>query len=129
MPIIATYTSPSGSCSVRLQADLPGQLQMTYQAAVGALAGFALMLAAVAAYVALARRVRHLWHPVSIVIAVFAVSVIVAVLGELLFRGGWSGVPDMARRSAIGGFGWGLIIAAGVWIGRRALASWKKTAD
>jgi hypothetical protein len=27
----------------------------------------------------------------------------------------------MVRRSAIGGFGWGLIIAAVVWIGRRAL--------
>ena len=94
-----------------------------------ALVGLALMLAVAGTYVVLARRFRVLWHPLSIVAAVFAVSVVVAALGELLFRDGWSGVPAMARRSAIGGFGWGVIIAAVVWIGRRALASWKKTTD
>lgn len=91
---------------------------MTYQAAVGALAGLALMLAVVAAYVVLARRYRLLWHPLAIVAAVGIVGIVVSVLGEL-FRGGWAGVPAMVRRSAIGGFGWGVIIAAVVWISRR----------
>jgi hypothetical protein len=99
---------------------------MTYQAAVGALAGLALMLAVVAAYVVLARRYRLLWHPLAIVAAVGVVGIVVSVLGEL-FRGGWAGVPGMLRRSAIGGFGWGLIIAAVVWIGRRALGLSTKT--
>ena len=100
---------------------------MTYQAAVGALAGLALMLAVVAAYVVLARRYRLLWHPLVIVAAVGIVSVVVSVSGELLFRDGWAGVPVMARRSAVGGFGWGVIIAAVVWIGRRALGLSTKT--
>lgn len=118
---IATYTS-------RYQ-ELAGISKMTSQAAIGALVQLALMGAVVAAYVGLARRFRLLWNPLSIVSAVTIVGVIVAVLGELLFRGGWSGVPVMARRSAIGAFGWGVIIAAVVWIGRRALASWRKNAD
>ena len=50
------------------------------------------------------------------------VSVVVSVLGELLFKSGWAGVPVMLRRSAIGGFGWGVIIAAGVWAVRRISA-------
>ena len=95
---------------------------MTYQAVLGGLVQLALMLAAVAAYVTLARRHRVLWHPLSILVAVLFVSVTVSVLGELIFRGGWAGVPSMARRSAAGGFSWGVIIAAVVWIGRRALA-------
>ena len=99
---------------------------MTDQAAVGALAGLALMLAVVAAYVVLARRYRLLWHPLAIVAAVGIVGIVVSVLGEL-FRGGWAGVPAMLRRSAIGGFGWGLIIAAVVWVGRRALGLSTKT--
>jgi hypothetical protein len=99
---------------------------MISQGVVGALFGLALMLAVVAAYVVLARHSRLLWHPLSIVVAVATVSVAVAVLGELIFRGGWRGVPTMLRRSAIGGFGWGLVIAAVVSIGRRALA-WMKT--
>ena len=99
---------------------------MTYQAAVGALAGLALLLAVIAAYVVLARRYRLLWHPLAIVAAVGIVGIVVSVLGEL-FRGGWAGVPAMLRRSAIGGFGWGLIIAAVVWIGRRALGLSTKT--
>ena len=78
------------------------------------------MVAVVAAYLALARRFRLLWHPLSIVAAVGSVSVVVAVLGELLFRGGWAGVPAMLRRSAVGGFGWGLVIAFVVWAGRLA---------
>jgi hypothetical protein len=96
---------------------------MTSQAAIGALVGLALMLAVVAAYVALARRFRLLWHPVVVFAAVGIVGIVVSVLGEVLFRGGWAAVPAMVRRSAIGGFGWGVIIAAGVWIARRVFAS------
>ena len=79
-----------------------------------------------AAYVVMARRFRLLWHPLSIVAAVVIVGVVVSVLGELLFNRGWAGVPAMARRSAIGGFGWGVIVAAGVWAGRRIFALWMK---
>lgn len=57
---------------------------MTSQAAIIALVELALMLAVVAAYVVSARRFRVLWHPLSIAAAVFTVSVIVAVLGELI---------------------------------------------
>ena len=99
------------------------QEDMTSQAAAAAV-GLALMLAVVAAYIALARRVRVLWHPLSIVAAVLIVSVVVSVLGELIFRGGRPGVPAMLRRSAIGGLGWGLVIAVGVSIGWRAIAAW-----
>ena len=74
----------------------------------------------------MARRFCLLWHPLSIVAAVGIVSVVVSVLGELLFNRGGEGVPAMLRRSAIGGFGWGVIIAAGVWAGRRVFASWMK---
>jgi hypothetical protein len=97
---------------------------MTSQAAFNAFVGLALMLAVVAAYLVLARRYRVLWHPLSIVAAVGSVSVVVAVLGELLFRSGSAGVPAMLRRSAIGGFGWGVIVALLVWAGRRAVAAW-----
>jgi hypothetical protein len=99
---------------------------MTSQAPINALIQLALMLAVVVAYVALARRFRALWHPVSIVAAVLAVSVVVAVVGELIFRGGWAATPAMLRRSAIGGLGWGLVIAAVVWAGRKVLGSWRK---
>ena len=99
---------------------------MTSQAALTAFVELALMLAVVAAYVVMARRFRLLWHPLSIVAAVGIVSVVVSVLGELLFNRGWAAVPAMSRRSAIGGFGWGVIIAAGVWASRRALAWWTK---
>ena len=100
---------------------------MTSQAAFNAVVQLALMLVVVTAYVALARRFRLLWNPLSIICAVAIVGVIVAVLGELIFQGGWAGVPAMLRRSAIGGFGWGVIIAAVVWAGRRVFASTKQT--
>ena len=96
---------------------------MTSQAVLNALVGLSLMLAVVATYVLLARRFRLLWHPLSIVVAVGLVSIVVAVLGELLFRGGWAGVPSMFRRSAIGGFSWGLVIAVVVWAGRRVFTA------
>ena len=99
---------------------------MTARAALTAFVELALMLAVVAAYVVAARRFRLLWHPLSIAAAVGIVSVVVSVLGELLFNRGWAAVPAMLRRSAIGGFGWGVIMAAGVWAGRRAFASWTK---
>jgi hypothetical protein len=92
---------------------------MTPQVALIAFVELALMLAVIAAYLVLARRFRFLWHPLSIVVAVGTVSIVVSVLGELLFRGGWIGVPAMLRRSAIGGFGWGVIIALVVWAARR----------
>jgi len=99
---------------------------MTSLAAINAIFQLALMLAVVAIYVALARRFRTLWHPLSILAAVTAVSIVVAVLGELLFRGGWAATPAMLRRSAIGGLGWGVIVAAVVWTARKALALWRK---
>lgn len=97
---------------------------MSSRAALNALVELGLMLAVVAAYLGLARRFRLLWHPLSLIAAVGTVSVVVAVLGELLFRGGWAGVPVMLRRSAVGGFGWGVVIAVVVWASRRAFTSW-----
>ena len=99
---------------------------MTFQAALTAFVELALMLAVVAAYVVMARRFRLLWHPLSLVAAVGIVGVVISVLGELLFNSGGPGVPAMLRRSAIGGFAWGVIIAAVVWAGRRVFASWMK---
>ena len=92
---------------------------MTSQAALSAIVQLALMLAVIGTYWLLARRYRFLWHPLAIVVAVGIVSITVAVVGQLLFRGGWDGVPAMLRRSTVGGFGWGLVIAAGVWAWRR----------
>jgi hypothetical protein len=94
---------------------------MPPQVVVNALVALTLMLAVVAAYVVLANRFRVLWHPLAIVVGVTTVSVTTAVLGELLFHDGGSGVLGMLRRSAIGGFGWGVIAAAVVWTGRRIL--------
>lgn len=94
---------------------------MTLQVGINALVGLTLMLAVAAAYVVLGRRFRFLWHPLVIVAAVTAVSVVVAVAGELFFHDGVAGVPRMFRRSAIGGFGWGVLVAIVVWAGRRIL--------
>ena len=99
---------------------------MTPHAAVSAIVQLTLMLVVAATYLVLARRFRFLWHPLSIVIAVGLVGVAVAVLGVLLFGGGWAEVPMTIRRSAIGGFGWGVVIAAAVWAWRRASAWWTK---
>ena len=97
---------------------------MKRQAMWNAIIGLVMMGAATAAYVALAQRYRYLWHPVSILIAVVAVSILVSVLGVLLFGSGWSGAPAMLRRSASGGFGWGVIIAAVVWVSRLGYRTW-----
>lgn len=97
---------------------------MTARVAISAIVQLTLMLGVVAAYLMMARRSRLLWHPVSIVVAVATVSIVVAVAGELIFRGGVAGVPAMVGRSAIGGLGWGVVIAAGAWVCRRAFAWW-----
>jgi multidrug efflux pump subunit AcrB len=99
---------------------------VTSQAALSAVAQLVLMLAVVAVYIALARRFRLLWQPLSIVVAVGIVGVLVSVITTLIFGGGIAAVPAMARRSAIGGFGWGLVIATIVWICRRGYAWWVK---
>src|SRR3954451_21319432 len=91
---------------------------MNAPAAFNALVGLALMVAVIGIYLMLARRFRILWHPLAIVLAVGGVGVVVSVLGEFVFRG-VSGVPAMLRRSAIGSFGWGVLIAGVVWTGRR----------
>jgi hypothetical protein len=96
---------------------------MTARFALNVVVQLTLMIGVIATYLVLARRFRVMWHPLSIIAAVGIVSVAVAVLGELLFRGGWPAVPAMVQRSAIGGFSWGLVIAAGVWVTRRAIAS------
>jgi len=91
---------------------------MSTAALVNAVVSLALMLAVIAAYLLLARRFRVLWQPLAIVLAVGVVGVTVSVVGEVLFRG-TSGVPGMLQRSAIGSFGWGVVIALAVWIARR----------
>jgi hypothetical protein len=97
---------------------------MSGQTMLNAIIGLAMMVAVTAGYVALARRYGSLWHPVSILFAVLAVSVVVSVLGVVIVGPGWAGVPAMVSRSAIGGFGWGAIIAAVVWASRRLYKLW-----
>src|SRR5512147_3148352 len=97
---------------------------MTRHAMINAIIGLAMMGAVIGAYVALARRYRLLWHPVLILVAVVAVSVVVSVLGTVLFGSGWAGAPAMLRQSAIGGFGWGVTIAAVVSASRFAYRVW-----
>jgi len=80
------------------------------------------MLLVVTGYLLASRRFQFLLHPLSIVLAVTGVGVAVSVLGQLLFRGGWTGAPSIALRSAIGSVFWGLIIAGIVWGVRRGLA-------
>jgi len=81
----------------------------------------AVMLAVAVGYFAVSRRYLILQHPVSIVLFVICVGVVVAVAGGV-YRFGWSAAPAMARRSAIGSAGWGVIIAAAAWGVRWALA-------
>jgi hypothetical protein len=99
---------------------------MPSQVLLSAVAQLALMMAVGAAYVLLARRFRILWHPLAIVAAVAIVSIVVAVSGEVLFRANGSGVAATLRRSAIGGLGWGVVIAAVVWVSRRVARAWMK---
>jgi hypothetical protein len=111
---------------MRPYATVVPSIAVTAQAAVSAVAQLTLMLAIATAYVMLARRFRLLWHPVSVVVAVGTVAVLYAVLTAVMFGGGFSAAPSMASRSAIGGFGWGVVIAAMVWIARRGYAWWTK---
>jgi hypothetical protein len=95
---------------------------MTPHAAINAVVSLALMLTVIVFYLVLARRFRILWNPLAIVVAVGTFGVVVSVLGEVLFRGSTADVPAMLRRSAIGSFGWGVVIASVVWIARRVFA-------
>ena len=81
----------------------------------------AVMLAVAGGYFAASRRHRILQHPLSIVLFVTCVGVVVSVAGAV-YRFGWAAVPAMALRSAIGGAGWGVIIAAAAWGVRRVVA-------
>ena len=67
----------------------------------------AVMLAVAGGYFAASRRHRILQHPLSIILFVTCVGVAVAVAGAV-YRFGWSAVPAMALRSAIGSAGWGV---------------------
>jgi uncharacterized membrane protein (DUF485 family) len=87
----------------------------------GAVLQLAAMLAVAGGYFAASRRYRVLQHPLSIVLFVTCVGVVVAVAGAV-YRVGWSAVPAMARRSAIGSAGWGVILAAAAWSVRWVLA-------
>ena len=70
-----------------------------------------LLLLVCGSYFAASRRAPLLARPISIAIFVFVIGVLAAVGGEL-YRGGWTGVPQMFRRSAIGSAGWAVIIGA-----------------
>ena len=98
---------------------------MTSQALFNAVVSLALMLAVVGAYVWLPRRVRQLWHPLAIVAAVVLVSVVVTLLGEVLFQSNGAGVAAALHRSLVGGLGWGVVIAIAVWAARR-LFTWRR---
>ena len=87
---------------------------MSANALISAVVQLAVMLAVAGGYFAASRRYRILQHPISIVVFVTMVAVTVASAGAV-YRFGWESVPAMARRSAIGGFGWGVIIAAAAW--------------
>lgn len=98
---------------------------MTQHVLLNALLGLAMLAAVAGSYYALARRRPYLWHPLSIVAAVTAVSIAVALAGDVLFGAGWAGAVRMLRRSAIGGIGWGLVIALAVSITRRGYGRWR----
>ena len=88
---------------------------MRLEALFSALVQLAVMLAVAGGYFAASRRHRVLRHPLAIIVFVTVVSISVALAGAI-YRGDWEAAPGMIRRSAIGGFGWGVIIAALAWI-------------
>ena len=92
---------------------------MTLHVMLSALVQLTVMLLVAGGYFLASRRYPILAHPIMIVLFVMFVGVSVATLGELS-RDGWSGVPAMARRSAIGSAGWGVIIAGIYWGVHRA---------
>jgi len=87
---------------------------MTANAILSAVVQLAVMLAVAGGYFAASRRYPVLRHPISIVIFVMMVGLTVSVAGAF-YRFGWAAVPAMVQRSAIGSFGWGVIIAALSW--------------
>lgn len=74
--------------------------------------------------VAVAQQHRRLRHPISIFVAVVVMSVVVSVVGVVLFESGWAGALAMLQQSAIGGVGWGVTTAALVWVSRFAYRTW-----
>jgi hypothetical protein len=80
-----------------------------------------LLLLVCGSYFAASRRSPVLARPVSIAIFVFVIGVLAAVGGEL-YRGGWTGVPQMFRRSAIGSAGWAAIVGVAAWLVQRLSA-------
>lgn len=93
---------------------------MSSSALVSAIVQLTVLLAVAGGYFWASRRHRVLEHPVSIVAFVTIVGVTVSVAGAL-YRIGWEAVSDMARRSAVGSFGWGVIIAVFAWIALRVV--------
>jgi hypothetical protein len=85
------------------------------KALLSALMQLAVMLAVAGGYFAASRRHRVLRHPIAIIVFVTLVSISVALTGAM-YRGDWDAAPGMVRRSAIGGFGWGIVIAAVAWV-------------
>jgi len=88
---------------------------MPSNALLNAVVQLAVMLAVGGSYFAASRRYPVLRHPLSIVVFVVLVGVTVSGAGAV-YRFGWEAVPEMVRRSAVGSFGWGIIIAAFAWI-------------
>ena len=87
---------------------------MTSDAILNAVVQLAVMLAVAGGYFAASRRYPWLRHPITIVVFVMMVGITVSVAGAV-YRFGWAAVPAMVQRSAIGSFGWGVIIAAFSW--------------
>jgi hypothetical protein len=98
---------------------------MSSHALLNAVGSLSLMLVVAGGYVWLARRLPRLWHPLSILLAVTLVSVVVTILGEVLFQSNGAGVIAALRRSLVGGLGWGAVIAIVVW-GARRLFKWRR---
>ena len=82
-----------------------------------ALRQMALLIAVAAAYLLLCRRFRVLAHPLSVALAVTVVGVAVSVV-NVMMRGEWADVSQMASRSAVGSALWGLLIGGVYWIAR-----------
>ena len=93
---------------------------MPSSALLSAAAQLTVMLAVAGGYFLASRRFRVLEHPLSIVAFVTIVGVTVSAAGAL-YRFGWEAVPAMISRSAVGSFGWGVIIAAAAWVALRVV--------
>jgi hypothetical protein len=98
---------------------------MPLHVVVSALIQLSLMLLVAGGYFLASRRFPILANPLCIILFVTTVGVVVSVCGEV-WRDGWTEVPAMARRSAIGSVGWGVIIAGTAWSVRRGFARWNR---